>query len=79
MALSGFGPREHAQNDTNMKKTYIEPKLTIVDLKLEGLMCISGFDENAQVYTPETRPDQANGGDGLGREIIQSRDAWEEW
>ncbi|MBR6819511.1 MAG: hypothetical protein IKM71_03435 [Bacteroidaceae bacterium] len=62
-----------------MKKTYIEPKLTIVNLKLEGLMCISGFDENAQVYTPETRPEEMAGGDTFGREVIQAPDAWEEW
>lgn len=62
-----------------MKKTYIEPKLTIVNLKLEGLMCISGFEDPAQTYTQETRPEQMNGGDTYSREVIKTQDAWEEW
>ena len=62
-----------------MKKSYIEPKLTIINLKLEGLMCISGFDEEAQKYTDQTRPAEMAGGDTFGREVIRSRGAWEEW
>ena len=70
---------EGAKDNTTMKKTYIEPKLTIVNLKLESLMCISGFEENAQKYTDQNRPAEMAGGDTFGREVIQSRDAWEEW
>ena len=57
-----------------MKKTYIKPENTIVLLNTETMIAQSGkMDETKEVphegdyYTPGAR------------EVISSRDAWEEW
>ena len=61
-----------------MKKTYIEPKNTVVSINLETLI--------ANSPTPPVNSGAAseeyNAGDGsnsLGREVIKSQDVWEEW
>ena len=59
-----------------MKKTYIEPKNTIVRLNVERIMCLS--EVSGQSAAPLEVP-EANGGDGLAREVIDIPDAWEEW
>ena len=56
-----------------MKKTYIEPKNTVVKISLETLIALSpGYGGT----TTET-------GNNLSREVIQqdikTQDAWEEW
>lgn len=62
-----------------MKKTYIEPKNTIVRLNVERIMCLSEVSSDAQKYVPEERPSEANQGDGLARRTISAPDAWDEW
>ena len=62
-----------------MKKTYIEPKNTVVKLNLEQIMCLSEVSGDAQKYVPAERPSEANQGDGFAREVISAPDAWDEW
>lgn len=63
-----------------MKKTYIKPETIVVALNVkENLMEPSLNSGDAKTYNEETRPVQMNRGDGLGREVIRSRGAWEEW
>lgn len=66
-----------------MKKTYIEPKNTVVKLSLETLVATSPL--GLMDFNPE--PAEKDGGKVImeGREVIieestiSSRDAWEEW
>ena len=63
-----------------MKKTYIEPKNTVVKLNLETMIAGSAYEPN----TTETAAQKSgsNPGDPLimnSREIIRSQDPWEEW
>lgn len=62
-----------------MKKTYIEPKNTVVRLNTETLIAASA--DPTQTFNDET-PAAIDGGgyvDMEAREVIRSRDAWEEW
>ena len=63
-----------------MKKTYIKPENTIVVLGIEKIIC------NSIPERGDSPIGQGGGngttdvsGDNLVREVIQSRDAWEEW
>lgn len=59
-----------------MKKTYIEPKNTVVRINLETLIAQSPTGD-VVVKPGETPIEDPN--DFGGREIISSRGAWEEW
>jgi hypothetical protein len=59
-----------------MKKTYIEPKNTVVRINLETLVAASPTGDIV-VKPSETPIEDPN--DFGGREVINSRDAWEEW
>lgn len=64
-----------------MKKTYIKPEITIVVLGIEKIICNSIPERGDSPIDPgdgNGTPD-IGGGDNLAREIIQSRDAWEDW
>ena len=83
MALSGFDPREHTKNNTNMKKTYIKPENVVVAINAkEKLMQQSitdvsnaeGLNGNGGNTSDITGPVDPN-----SREVIRSRGAWEEW
>ena len=61
-----------------MKKTYIKPETMVVRINMETLI--------AQSPTPPVNSgdavdsyDPGDGSNSLGREVIQSPDAWEEW
>ena len=65
-----------------MKKTYIEPKNTIVRLNIEQMMCKSAeFSKSSasNTGTGVTDVTPEYGTQGLSREVIRSRGAWEEW
>ena len=64
-----------------MKKTYIEPKNTVVRLNSEQMVCQSAqYTEKPAITGPgDAITDITVEGDGLGREVIQAPDAWEEW
>ena len=60
-----------------MKKTYIEPKNTVVRINLETLIANSPTGTQDFLETPA-----AKDGDNVimeGREVIKSQDVWEEW
>lgn len=59
-----------------MKKTYIEPKNTVVRLNTENIIASSPTGDVVVKPSGEeiTNPDEFG-----AREIIRSRDAWEEW
>ncbi len=60
-----------------MKKTYIEPKNTVVKLNLETM--IAGSAEHQQTFS-DTPAVIEEGNVGMeGREIIKTPDVWEEW
>lgn len=59
-----------------MKKTYIEPKNTVVRINLETLVAASPTGDI--VVKPGNAPIE-DPNDFGGREIISSPDAWEEW
>ena len=59
-----------------MKKTYIEPKNTVVSINLETLIAQSPTGD--VVAKPGGTPIEDSGNFG-GREVIKSQDAWEEW
>ena len=65
---------EGAKDNTTMKKTYIEPKTTVVALGVEKIVCTSGDFTETQIT------DTNNFG---AREVIQEEisapDVWEEW
>ena len=56
-----------------MKKTYIEPKNTVVRIKLETMILA----QSAPDYKPENTTDAESG--NLSRECISAPDAWDEW
>ena len=55
-----------------MKKIYIEPKNTVVRIKMETMIAQSAPD-----YKSTNTTDEVSG--NLSREVIQAPDAWEEW
>ena len=57
-----------------MKKTYIEPKTTVVALNVRNNLLVE-----SNVTVSETPYDPSTSGEIQSREIIQSRDVWEEW
>ena len=64
-----------------MKKTYIEPKNTVVRLSSEQMVCQSAqYTDKAAITGPGAAiTDIDVEGDGLAREVIDIPDAWEEW
>jgi len=57
-----------------MKKTYIKPETTVVALNVcNNLLVESNVTLSETPYNPSTS------GEIQSREVIQSRDAWEEW
>jgi hypothetical protein len=62
-----------------MKKTYIEPKNTVVKLNLETM--IAGSADPTQVFNNEKEAIIDLGGNAEmdAREIIKTPDVWEEW
>ena len=61
-----------------MKKTYIEPKNTVVRLNLETLIANSPTPPVNSGDASEEY-DAGDGSNSLGREVINSGDAWEMW
>lgn len=69
-----------------MKKIYIKPENIVVALKVRDNVMISGSDgKGSSIFgdgggTSDITPTEP-GGDVFtdAREVIQSRDAWEEW
>lgn len=59
-----------------MKKTYIEPKNTVVRINLETLIANSPTGDVVVKPSGEAIDDPDDFG---GREIISSPDVWEEW
>ena len=59
-----------------MKKTYIEPKNTVVSINLETLIAQSPTGD--VVAKPGGTPIDNPGNFG-GREVIKTPDVWEEW
>ena len=58
-----------------MKKTYIKPENTVAIIDVEKMIAQS----TTEVPQSITDYDPSTSGEIQGREIIQSRDAWEEW
>ena len=58
-----------------MKKTYIKPENTVAIIDVEKMSAQS----TTEVPQGITDYDPSTSGEIQGREIIQSRDAWEEW
>lgn len=73
------GVVEGAKDITNMKKTYIKPETTVVALKVRDNMLISasGGGDNLLGNGGSTESSSIVNADS--REVIRSRDAWEEW
>ena len=59
-----------------MKKTYIEPKNTVVRINLETLIAQS---PTGDVLVKPDKDAITNSNNFGGREVIKTRDAWEEW
>ena len=65
-----------------MKKTYIKPETTAIDVRVTNMLAASG---NREINdTPaESYGDSGAAGDGNGdvysREVVRSHGAWEEW
>ena len=70
---------EGAKDNTTMKKTYIEPKNTVVKLSLETM--IAGSIDNTSIAGFEMGDDTAAGSitEADAREVIDIPDVWEEW
>jgi|GEM_PF-1170327 len=65
-----------------MKKTYIEPKNTVVHIKLETMIAESISGVNTESISGFGGMGSDTGGtitDAEGREVINTPDAWEEW
>jgi hypothetical protein len=62
-----------------MKKTYIEPKNTVVRLKLETLIASSPVPGTGTGNASSSGGPGGDSGDGFSREVINSQDVWEEW
>ena len=60
-----------------MKKTYIEPKITVVELNLE--IMIAGSADQQQNFSDTPAVINAGNVDMDAREVIKSQDVWEEW
>ncbi len=58
-----------------MKKTYIKPENTVAIIDVEKMIAQS----TTEVPQSITDYDPSTSGEIQAREIIQSRDAWEEW
>lgn len=65
-----------------MKKTYIKPENTVIQLSAEQMVCESTQYFGTSASTTSTGVDDVTpeaGTQGLAREVIQAPDAWEEW
>lgn len=64
-----------------MKKTYITPENTVVRLNVEQMVCESFQKRGVTPYLKGggNGTSDINDADNLGREAINTPDAWEEW
>lgn len=63
-----------------MKKTYIEPKTTVVALNVrDNVMQAGSAPQNVTIDNPASGPSIGSSEDVGGREVINTPDAWEEW
>jgi len=61
-----------------MKKTYIEPKITVVALNVRDNILISASGGGDNLLGSGTDTESAGIGSADSREVIQPRSAWEE-
>ena len=63
-----------------MKKTYIEPKNTVVALNIrDNIMQAGSAPDKYNIVDPTSGPEITEGTDVGAREVIDIPDAWEEW
>lgn len=63
-----------------MKKTYIEPKNTVVLLKLrDNVMQALSAPQKLSIPTPSEEPTFTSADEIGSREVISTPDVWEEW
>jgi hypothetical protein len=70
---------EGAKDNTTMKKTYIEPKNTVVKLSLETMIAGSADPTQGFNNDKEAIIDLGGNAEMESREVIDIPDAWEEW
>ena len=62
-----------------MKKTYIEPKNTVVALKVRDNVLVSGSGNGGQLFTSGGNTSSKSGIEADARETISAPNAWDEW
>ena len=64
-----------------MKKTYIEPKTTVVALDVRDNVMINASGNGNSLLSSGGNTSEAGGSEIVvdAREVIKSQDAWEEW
>ena len=76
------GVVERTKDITNMKKTYIKPSTTAIDVRVTNMLAASGNRKINETPAQSMGSSGINGdgnGDVYSREVIQTTNAWEEW